>query len=349
MTDWFGVRKRALLAAVTIASVSIAAIVCIGALAPLAPAVVHAQTTAKTPAEWRTPWGHPDLQGIWTTDAEILVPFQRPTEFGDRPFLNAEELAKREENARKRAADDKNDRRAGSALGTPEHWFEIRSGASARTSFIVDPPNGRMPPLLPGARKIEPTLETGLMTGDSDAPLNGPVDTGLASRCITRGIPETWIPSIYNNGFEIVQTPEHVTIHFERYHETRVIPLDGRPHIGQQIRQLTGDSRGRWEGSSLVVDVTNFSDKARFRGAGEGLHLVERITRVDADTVNISVTVEDQTRWTRPWRFEVNGKRDPKYRIFEMACHEGNYTMSHILSAARSEERRRARAASRRR
>jgi hypothetical protein len=200
-----------------------------------------------------------------------------------------------------------------------------------------------MPPLTAEAAKsvIDGRFETGLMGGEGAYPINGPEDTGLASRCITRGVPETWMPSIYNNGFQIVQTSEYVLIFFERYHEFRVIPLDGRPHVRQPARQLTGDSRGRWEGNTLVVDVTNFSDKARFKGSGETLHVVERLTRVDADTVNVAVTVEDQTRWTRPWRFEVNGKNDLKYRIFEMACHEGNYTMSHILSAARAQDKKR--------
>ena len=328
MIDWFGARVSAL-AAVTVASLVLAA------------AMSQAQTTVKTPTAWRTAWGHPDLQGIWTTDAEILVPFERPAEFGERPSLNEEELAKREADTRRRALEDKADRRPGSALGTPAHWFEIGNGLSARTSLIVDPPNGRMPPLTAeGAKRvIDPRRETGLMGGDGTEALNGPEDTGLASRCITRGVPETWIPSIYNNGFQIVQTSEYVAILYERYHETRVIPLDGRPHVDQHIRQWIGDSRGRWEGNTLVVDVTNFSDKARFKGSGETLHVVERFTRIDADTVNVAVTVEDQTRWTRPWRFEVNGKKHAEYRIFEMACHEGNYTMSHMLSAARAQEK----------
>jgi hypothetical protein len=330
MVDSFDARASVLLAAVTVASLV------------LTPATSHTQTIVKTPTAWRTAWGHPDLQGIWTTDAEILVPFERPAELGEKAFLSVEELARREADGRRRARDDKADRRPGSALGTPEHWFEIGNGFSARTSFIVDPPNGRMPPLTAEAAKnvIDGRLETGLMGGEGTEPINGPEDTGLASRCITRGVPETWIPSIYNNGFQIVQTSEYVLIFFERYHEFRVIPLDGRPHVRQPARQLTGDSRGRWEGNTLVVDVTNFSDKARFKGSGETLHVVERLTRVDADTVNVAVTVEDRTRWTRPWRFEVNGKKDARYRIFEMACHEGNYTMGHILSAARAQDKR---------
>jgi len=302
-----------------------------------------AQTSSKSSTgKWRTAWGHPDFQGIWTTDAEILVPFERTSAHGDRAVLSAEEMAKREAESKKRMADDPNDRRAGSDLGTPEHWFEIGNGLSNRTSFIVDPPNGRLPPLTTEAGRtgIDPRFETGLAGNSWDGPLDGPEDTGLASRCITRGIPETWLPSIYNNGFQILQTPDYVAIFYERYHETRLIPLDGRPHISPRIRHWIGDPRARFEGDTLVIDVTNFSDKARFKGSGRPLHVVERITRIDADTVNIAVTVEDTSRWTRPWRFEVNGKRDPKYKIYEMACHEGNYTMVNILSAARTAERR---------
>ena len=328
MSDRSGARMRALLAVVTIALAA-------------AVTIIHAQTTA-TPTAWRTAWGHPDLQGVWTTDAQILVPLERPAVLGERAVLTKEELAKRETDATKRARDEKTDRAPGPSLSTPAHWFEIRSDVSPRTSFIVDPPNGRMPALTADAAKraIDRRFETGLMGEEGNLPLNGPEDTGLASRCITRGVPETWIPSIYNNGFQIAQTPDSVMILYERYHEFRSIPLDGRPHVGQGIRQWIGDSRGRWDGNTLVVDVTNFSDQARFKGSGATLHVVERLTRIDADTVNIAVTVEDQTRWTRPWRFEVNGRRDSRYKLYEMACHEGNYTMRHMLSAARAQEKR---------
>src|SRR5437867_3416023 len=328
MSDWSGARVGALLAAVAVALV-------------LASTLNQAQTPADQPAPWRTAWGHPDLQGIWTTDAEILVPFERPAAFGERAVLSDEELAKRQVDAKKRARDDKEDRPPGPSLITPAHWFEVGNGVSARTSLIVDPPNGRMPPLTAEAAKrpVDRRIETGLMGEEGKLPLNGPEDTGLASRCITRGIPETWIPSIYNNGFQIVQTPDYVAIFYERYHEYRIIPLDVRPHVGEPIRQWIGDSRGRWDGNTLVIDVTNFGDKARFRGAGATLHAVERLTRVDADTVNVSVTIEDQTRWTKPWKFEVNGKKDPRYKLFEMACHEGNYSMRNMLNAARAQEK----------
>ncbi len=330
MGYWSGACVSALLAAVTVA------------LAPVR-TMSQGQSAVKTPAAWRTAWGHPDLQGTWTTDAEISVPFERPTAFGERPSLNAEELAKREADTRRRARDNKEERGPGGSLGTPASWFEVGNASvvSARTSLIVDPPNGRMPSLTAEAAKqaIDPRLETGLLPDVPNAPVNGPEDTGLAARCITRGIPETWIPSIYNNGFQIFQTPEYVVILYERYHEFRIIPLDVRQHVGRPIGQWIGDSRGRWEGNTLVIDVTNFSGKSRFKGSGENLHVVERLTRADADTVNVAVTVEDQTRWTRPWRFEVNGKKDPRYKIFEMACHEGNYSMINMLRAARNLEK----------
>ena len=290
----------------------------------------------------RTSWGDPDISGIWTTDAEILVPFERPSEFGERRLLTEEELAKRAGRADARIRDDKEDRSgAGALLGTPAHWFEVGNGVSARTSFVVDPADGRMPALTAEAAGMayDPRVETGLMTGEQPE-LLGPEDTGLASRCLTRGVPQTWVPSIYNNGFQIVQTPDHVLILYERYKEVRLIPLDGRPHLDQGIRQWIGDSRGRWEGDSLVIDVTNFSDNARFRGSGETLHVVERLTRIDADTINVAVTIDDNTRWTRPWAFEVNGKRDPNYIVFEFACHEANYTMTHMLSGSRALEKR---------
>jgi hypothetical protein len=331
MRHWSGARVSALLAAVTLA------------LVPVRTMSQATQSAAKTPAAWQTPWGHPDLQGTWTTDAEISVLFERPAAFGERALLNDQELAKRETDTKKRARDNKEDRPQGPSLTTPAHWFEVgnASAVSVRTSLIVDPPNGRMPSLTAeGAKQaIDRRLETGLMPDDPNAPVNGPEDTGLAARCITRGIPETWIPSIYNNGFQIFQTPEYVAILYERYHEFRIIPLDARPHVGRPLGQWIGDSRGRWEGNTLVVDVTNFSGHARFKGSGENLHVVERLTRVDADTVNVAVTIEDPTRWTRPWRFEVNGKKDPRYRIFEMACHEGNVSMDHMLSAARNLEK----------
>jgi hypothetical protein len=211
--------------------------------------------------------------------------------------------------------------------------------------LIVDPPDGRIPPFTAEAktRAIDPRSVLGFVPGVGsmgDGPFNGPEDLHLADRCITRGMPQTWVPSQYNNGFQIVQNAEYVSIFYERLHEARIIPVNGRSHLPGGVRQWFGDSRGRWDGDTLVVDVTNFSDRTSFRRSGETLRLVERYSRVGADELKVEITVDDPTTWTRPWTFVVTGKRDPSYwQIFEYACHEGNYGMFNILSGARAEER----------
>ena len=171
-------------------------------------------------------------------------------------------------------------------------------------------------------------------------PYNGPEDLHLADRCITRGLPQTWYPSAYNNGFQIVQSPGYVAVLYERLHEHRIIPLDGRDPINSNIGQWFGDSRGHWEGDTLVVAVTNFSDQTNYRGSGSTRRLIEKYTRVDQDTVRVSITIDDPTTWTQPWTTAITGKRDPDYwQVFEYACHEGNYGMTNILSAARNLEK----------
>jgi len=291
----------------------------------------------------RTPWGHPDLSGVWTTDLEIGVPLERPVELGEKATLTEAEYRQRAEFLKKKYRDDKSDRRESNSTGAgPEHWYEGGQRVSYRTSLMIDPPNGRIPPYTPEAQKrvVPKGTEQGFVGGSmGKGPFDGPEDLHLADRCITRGLPQTWLPSEYNNGFQIVQSADTVTIYYERQHEARVIPLDGRPHLAPQLRQWLGDSRGRWDGDTLVVDVTNFSDRALFKKSGTTLHLVERYTRVDADTVRVEVTIDDPTTWTRPWTLAVTGKREPSYwQIFEYACHEGNYAMRHILSGARAQE-----------
>jgi len=293
----------------------------------------------------RTSWGHPDLQGVWTTDAEIGVPFERPVEHGEKAFLSDQEFADREQRLRKRYRDDKADRRArpGEVEAGPEHWYEGGARVSRRTSLVTDPPNGRLPEYTAAAKNRVVPKGTEINTGGSrsNGPFDGPEDLHLADRCITRGLPHTWLPSEYNNGFQIVQTANEVTIFFERLHEARVIPIDGRPHLPPQMRQWLGDSRGRWEGDTLVIDVTNMSDQTTWRRSpGSTRGLTERLTRVDADTVRVEVTVNDPTTWTRPWTFAVTGRKDPTYwQILEYACHEGNYAMRNILGGARAREK----------
>jgi hypothetical protein len=292
----------------------------------------------------KTPWGHPDLQGVWTTDEEIGVPIERPVELGEKAILTEEEYRKRAEMLKKRYADNKENR--GAEIGNEQaavHWYEGGQKISYRTSLVIDPTNGRIPPYTPEAEKrvVKKGTELGFVGGSfGKGPYDGPEDLALTDRCITRGLPQTWYPSEYNNGFQIVQSADSVTIWYERLHEARVIPLDGRPHLPGHLRQWLGDSRGRWEGNTLVIDVTNFSDNTTFRKSSSTLHLIERITRVGPDTVRVEVTVDDPTTWTRPWTFAVTGKKDPAYwQILEYACHEGNYGMRNMLSASRAEEK----------
>jgi hypothetical protein len=319
-----------------------------GQTLPTSPPAARAAAAAPDVHVARTAWGHPDLQGVWTTDAEVSVPLERPREFGERTVLTEAELSARHELEKKLARDDPADRdprRYGPVGDGPVDWFEWGKQPSARTSLIVDPPDGRMPPWTPAAqaRTVEGRRVVGY-GGDragstGGGPFDGPEDLSLADRCVTRGLPTTWFPQVYNNGFQIVQSADSVAILYERLHEARVIPLNGQPQLNPAIRQWLGDSRGHFEGETLVVEVTNFGNQTSFRRSGDTLHLVERYTRVDAETLRVAITIDDPATWTRPWTVVVTGKRDPAYSvIFEYACHEGNYSLANILKAARAEE-----------
>ena len=320
----------------------------VAALAALTPVNVAAQGAAGSRDDFTTPhtsWGDPDLQGVWTTDWERSVPFERSTDFGDRTELTAEEIAERAGQEASSLADSKDTRRSrpDDPEAGPEHWYEFGKLTSARTSLVVDPPDGKVPPLTLGAqsRQIDPSTRLGFVGGSmGGGPYNGPEDLHLADRCITRGLPNTWQPSAYNNGFQIVQSPGYVAVVYERLHEHRVISLDDRPPLPSTVGQYFGDSRGHWEGDTLVVEVTNFSDQTNYKGSGATRRLIERYTRVDEDTVRVEITIDDPLTWTAPWTMVVNGKHDPDYwQVFEYACHEGNYGMRNILSAARNLEK----------
>ena len=293
----------------------------------------------------KTPWGHPDLQGVWTTDAEIGVPLERPVELGNKAMLTEAEYRQRARDVEEEISGQQGRSHAAKSATSrrPCTGTKAAKKISYRTSLIIDPPNGRIPPLHPGGGEAgrEKGTELGFVGGSfGKGPYDGPEDLALTDRCITRGLPQTWFPSEYNNGFQIVQSADTVTIWYERLHEARVIPLDGRPHLPAEVRQWLGDSRGRWEGNTLVVDVTNFGENTTFRKSSSTLHLIERYTRVDPETVRVEVTVDDPTTWTKPWTFAVTGKKDPAYwQIFEYACHEGNYGMRNMLSASRAEEK----------
>jgi hypothetical protein len=293
----------------------------------------------------RTPWGDPDLQGVFTTDDELGVPFERPEQFGDRALVTDAEFAEREMQARRQAATDAEEfvtprvaGRGGDGTGPPAHWLE-RGRPSRRTSLVIDPPDGRIPYLDERARQRNAVAVNSRTSGNR--PFDGPEALDLYDRCITRGLPHVIFPTIYNNTSQIVQGPGYLAIFYEMIHDARIIPLDGRPHLSSTIRPYFGDSRGRWEGDTLVVDVTNFPKHlVNYRGAGASLYVIERFRRVDNRTIRYEVTVEDPATFVRPWTAALSLKQDARQvQVLEYACHEGNYAMTNILSGARASEK----------
>ena len=294
------------------------------------PATAAAQADGANP---RTSWGDPDLQGVWVSSAVIGVPFERSEEFGTRAVLTDEELAARNAAAAARVRP---------RLVPPAGWGERRP-APPLASLIVDPPNGRLPPMTgDGARRAD---EWRTKAGGAYAHA-GPEDLRPYDRCISRGVLGSQFPNIYASAFWILQTPGQVVIHHEMVHETRVIPLDGSPHIAAGIRQWMGDSRGRWEGETLVVETTNhngrtgsYARNGNGNPTSEALRLVERFRLGDSGALDYEVRIEDPKTWTRPWtvRFPLAG--DPDYVLFEYACHEANYAVPNILSGVRAAER----------
>jgi len=294
----------------------------------------------------RTPWGDPDLQGVFTTDDELGVPFERPPQFGNRAVVTDDEFTARLAQSQRQAQQDEElfvaerpaGRGGGDGTGPPAHWLE-RGQPSRRTSVVIDPPDGRVPYLNDQARQRSLVAVNSRTTGNK--PFDGPQALDWYDRCITRGLPHVIFPTIYNNTSEIVQGPDHVAIRYEMIHDVRVIPLDGRPAIPTAMRQYFGDSRGHWEGDTLVVEVANFpAHMVNYRGATEGLRLVERFRRTAANTVHYEVTVTDAATFARPWTAALDLRTSARVSdVFEYACHEGNYAMRNILSAAREAER----------
>jgi hypothetical protein len=308
-------------------------------------------STAQPKTLPRTPWGDPDLQGIWLSNS--AAPLERPKALEGRQFLTDEEVTE----LKKRAArlfdpSGTSDFGAGdsvflAALTNPEVYKSanhttggalemIEREFDNRTSLIVDPPDGRVPPLTPDAQQKQAAVQAA-----GRPPPAGPEDLSNALRCITFGVPRlggNFGVGIYGY-YQIVQAPGVVVLITEEIHDARIIPLDGRPHLPQNVRQWNGDSRGRWEGRTLVVDTTNFSAKSNFMGSAENLHLVERFTRVAPDTINYEIALSDSTTWTKSWSAVIR-LRQTQDKIYEYACHEGNYDVMHgMLAWARAEEK----------
>jgi hypothetical protein len=335
-------------------AISLISLCALAALAgPAVPVVGQARSAAPQAGAYRTPrtpWGDPDLQGIWP--GNMGVPLQRPVEFGTRATLTDQEFARREAQARAQAEADAQPFVASGTpvgIGPPSHWTE-RGKPTRQASLIVDPEDGRLPPLTPEAEQRRREARNGRgLPGEWRGEADSYEDLNIYYRCITRGLLGSIIPVVYGNGNEIVQAPGYVLLRHEMIHETRVIPLDGSLHAGPSIRTYMGDSRGHWEGPTLVVETTNFTDKVAIgsNGAGypgdpgyhsEALRIIERFTRTDENTLQYEATVDDPRTWTRPWTIAMPLMRDPGYGLFEYACHEGNYAMSNILSGARAAE-----------
>ena len=308
-----------------------------------------AQTTYSPP---RTPWGDPDLQGKWPATAMVGVPLQRDTALGTRNELNDEEFAARvAQSDRQRDLDNADFElenaastpggTVGGAVSPPPHWLE-RGEPQRQASLIVSPADGRMPPQTEAAQARAAELRA---YRESRGPADSYTDRSLYDRCITRGIAGSVLPVIYNNGNVIVQAPGYVAFVNEMIHETRIIPLDGRPHLEADVRLWMGDSRGRFEGDTLVVETTNLTDRTGIglNGGGgrhsDALKVTERFTRIDEDTIDYSMTIDDPKTWTEPWTMEFPLERDDTYGMYEYACHEGNYALYNILSGARADER----------
>ncbi len=321
-------RCRSFAMAVTVAAA--------GAL--LVPAGVGAQTD-ETP---RTSWGAPDLQGVW--DFRSLTPMERPADLADQEVFTSEEAASFSEEILQERSRDQEDAEAAAATGRVvaynDFWFDWGSTVTTdRTSLIVAPPDGRVPALVAAAERRRAGREAARAgVGRDEVSPGGWIDELSPSvRCITgfnQGPPMT--PSAYNNNMQLFQTEDHVVILNEMVHDARIVPLDGRPHLPAELRQWIGSSRGHWDGDTLVVETINRRDES-FRDSTRYLHLTERFTRADANTLVYEVTLDDPTTWTQPWTFVVPMVRN-EGEVYEYACHEGNYYMANMLHAMRAEE-----------
>jgi hypothetical protein len=282
--------------------------------------------------QWRTPWGHPDLQGTWSSDDVRGIPLQRPEEFGTRAELTDEEFAERQK-------------------GNDAQVARLREGGTAflaergvrtfrQTSLVVDPPDGRVPALTPDGQKRTDETQARRRSRPSSWE-----DRSLYDRCLTRGVVGSILPVIYGNGLEIHQTPNDVVIRYEMIHETRIIPLDAKPRLGEAIKMYMGDARGRFEGDTLVVETKNMIGRTAIGLNGNGpplsssATLVERFTRVADDRIDYSVTVTDPETYTAPFTIAFPITPQPDYQVLPYECHEGNMALRNILSAARAEDR----------
>jgi hypothetical protein len=343
-------RRRFLAAGAGLSAVAIALL----AAAPAAAQSRPVQSDAKTAKPWtpaRTPWGDPDISGNFTNKYEIGTPFERPREFEGKRIedFTPQELAQlakeRQERNLLNYPHNGGEADPGGGLGGPNYWgdrFEISKGS--RPWFVVDPPDGKIPPQTEEARQRARARAESRRQAEERPATNwnewrDHQNMTLYDRCITRGLPNSMMPASYGNSYRILQTPDYVAIQYEMVHETRIIPLDKSPHLPSTIRQYMGDGRGRWEGNTLVVETTNFRPESVYRGANpDRLRIIERFTPIAPNVVEWKLTADDPTTWTRPFTFAMPLTKTDREAIVEYACHEGNLSMPLRLGAGRAEE-----------
>ena len=304
------------------------------------PAQVAGQGNPVADGTWsmpRMPWGDPDLQGLWTNTT--TTPVERPDDLAGKAVLTDEEWAERDA-----VTGLSDDRRDPNAVGFYNDFWLEQGVLSRTTSLVVDPPDGKFPPLTPAEQKRQDRRTDSYIGARFDSWR----DFNVYDQCITRGLPGSMMPGFYNHNYQIMQTPQYVVIFAEMIHDARIVPVDGRSHLVSGVQQWLGDSRGHWEGNTLVVETTNFNNKVQMRtgtvtGGTEYARVVERFTRIDADTIDYEVTVIDPTVWTGPWTASMP-MTTIEGPLFEYACHEGNYSVPNALSGARVRERAEAQA-----
>jgi hypothetical protein len=300
----------------------------------------------QSPSVPRTPWGDPDLQGTYTNANESGIPMERPADLAGRRLedVTPAELARlmvaRRERIERTAevigGTEDNDTGAG-----PKHWYENYNPANSRAWMVSDPIDGTIPATTDSAKRRAAAVKAARRGGDGYyvGPFDSPKDLTLYVRCITRGVPGSMMPAIYGNAYEIVQAPGFVAIRYEMVHETRVIPLDGRPHVAASVQGYMGDARGHWEGDTLVVEGRRYLEHSAFGGASDRLKTTERFRPAGKGTIEWSITFDDSDTWVRLWTFGMRLTKDESQPVFEYACHEGNEGLRGILSAARAAER----------
>jgi hypothetical protein len=285
----------------------------------------------------KTAWGEPDLQGVWTSDAALGIPCERPDKFGHRANLTDEEFAEAHKSDEKRRTDGEN------AVGAFRNDGAWKTKSYRQTSIVVEPEDGHTPAFAEQALTRSAPRDRGSF---GEGPFRDQLDFTLYDRCITRGIVGSIMPVVYGNGNRIIQSPGVVVISYEMVHDTRVIYTDGRPHLPSKVRQYLGDSRGHWEGNTLVIETTNFTDQTSIGGGnGNGLRhsadlrLTERITRVDGDELRYEVHIDDPKTYVKPWTLSLPLTSPPGYVLLPYECHEGNYMLKNSLSAERAEDK----------